>query len=80
MIFLCLEALLFFSFTAVMFGTQIHSVCNDETEVERLKSKKPEWEQRLQWEGMKSVFGRLPLAALDEPLRRLPIQATADET
>ncbi|KAB0388742.1 hypothetical protein E2I00_004917, partial [Balaenoptera physalus] len=52
LIFLCLEGLLFFSFTAVMFGTQIHSICNDETEVERLKSKKPEWKQRLQWEEM----------------------------
>lgn len=31
LIFLCLESLLFFTFTAVMFGTQIHSICNDET-------------------------------------------------
>ncbi|ELK31417.1 Palmitoyltransferase ZDHHC7 [Myotis davidii] len=32
LIFLCLEGLLFFTFTAVMFGTQIHSICNDETQ------------------------------------------------
>ncbi|XP_031197437.1 palmitoyltransferase ZDHHC7 isoform X1 [Mastomys coucha] len=31
LVFLCLEGLLFFTFTAVMFGTQIHSICNDET-------------------------------------------------
>ncbi|XP_044932320.1 palmitoyltransferase ZDHHC7 isoform X3 [Mustela nigripes] len=31
LVFLCLESLLFFTFTAVMFGTQIHSICNDET-------------------------------------------------
>lgn len=31
LIFLCLEAILFLTFTAVMFGTQIHSICNDET-------------------------------------------------
>jgi hypothetical protein len=31
LIFLCLEGLLFFTFTAVMFGTQIHSICSDET-------------------------------------------------
>uniref|UniRef100_A0A4W5JQ71 Palmitoyltransferase n=1 Tax=Hucho hucho TaxID=62062 RepID=A0A4W5JQ71_9TELE len=31
MIFLCLEAFLFLTFTVVMFGTQIHSICNDET-------------------------------------------------
>ncbi|KAM6354252.1 palmitoyltransferase ZDHHC7 isoform 3-T4 [Alca torda] len=57
MIFLCLEGFLFLTFTAVMFGTQIHSICNDETEIERLKSEKPTWERRLRWEGMKSVFG-----------------------
>ncbi|XP_058384385.1 palmitoyltransferase ZDHHC7 isoform X2 [Diceros bicornis minor] len=44
----------------VMFGTQIHSICNDETEIERLKSEKPTWERRLRWEGMKSVFGGPP--------------------
>ncbi|TKC44066.1 hypothetical protein EI555_002153 [Monodon monoceros] len=60
LVFLCLEGLLFFTFTAVMFGTQIHSICNDETEIERLKSEKPTWERRLRWEGMKSVFGGPP--------------------
>lgn len=79
LIFLCLEGLLFFTFTAVMFGTQIHSICNDETEIERLKSEKPTWERRLRWEGMKSVFGG-PLAALDEPLCWLPTATATDET
>ncbi|KAG8144156.1 hypothetical protein E2320_001266 [Naja naja] len=60
LIFLCLEGFLFLTFTAVMFGTQIHSICNDETEIERLKSEKPTWERRLCWEGMKSVFGGQP--------------------
>lgn len=45
-----------YTFTAFMFGTQILSTCHDETEMERLKSKKLTWEQRLQWEGMKSVL------------------------
>lgn len=31
LIFLCFEGLLFLIFTAVMFGTQVHSICNDET-------------------------------------------------
>lgn len=31
LILLCFEGLLFFFFTAVMFGTQIHSICTDET-------------------------------------------------
>ncbi|KAL6478801.1 hypothetical protein MHYP_G00122340 [Metynnis hypsauchen] len=60
LIFLCLEALLFLTFTAVMFGTQIHSICNDETEIERLKNEKPTWERRVRWEGMKAVFGGPP--------------------
>ncbi|KAG2470103.1 ZDHC7 Palmitoyltransferase, partial [Polypterus senegalus] len=60
MIFLCLEGMLFLTFTAVMFGTQIHSICNDETEIERLKNEKPTWERRMRWEGMKTVFGAKP--------------------
>uniref|UniRef100_A0A2K5MBS9 Zinc finger DHHC-type palmitoyltransferase 7 n=1 Tax=Cercocebus atys TaxID=9531 RepID=A0A2K5MBS9_CERAT len=77
LIFLCLEGLLFFTFTAVMFGTQIHSICNDETEIERLKSEKPTWERRLRWEGMKSVFGGPPSLLWMNPFvgfrfRRLP--------
>lgn len=60
LIFLCLEAILFLTFTAVMFGTQIHSICNDETEIERLKNEKPTWERRMRWDGMKSVFGGPP--------------------
>ena len=31
MIFLCMEGLLFLTFTAIMFCTQLHSICNDET-------------------------------------------------
>uniref|UniRef100_A0A8C9TSX3 Palmitoyltransferase n=1 Tax=Scleropages formosus TaxID=113540 RepID=A0A8C9TSX3_SCLFO len=60
MIFLCLEGLLFLTFTAVMFGTQIHSICNDETEIERLKNEKPTWERRMRWDGMRAVFGGQP--------------------
>ncbi|XP_072452028.1 palmitoyltransferase ZDHHC7 isoform X2 [Chiloscyllium punctatum] len=59
-IFLCLEGLLFLTFTSVMFGTQLHSICNDETEIERLKNEKPTWERKLRWEGMKTVFGGQP--------------------
>ncbi|XP_067905237.1 palmitoyltransferase ZDHHC7 [Heterodontus francisci] len=59
-IFLCLEGLLFLTFTSVMFGTQLHSICNDETEIERLKNEKPTWERKLRWEGMKNVFGGRP--------------------
>ncbi|CAB1323528.1 unnamed protein product [Coregonus sp. 'balchen'] len=54
--------------SAVMFGTQVHSICNDETvhsicnktEIERLKNEKPTWERQVRWEGMRSVFGGQP--------------------
>ncbi|XP_040265274.1 palmitoyltransferase ZDHHC7 [Bufo bufo] len=74
MIFLCLEGFLFLTFTAVMFGTQIHSICNDETEIERLKSEKPTWERRLRWEGMRSVFGGQPSFLWINPFAGLQIR------
>ncbi|XP_048472203.1 palmitoyltransferase ZDHHC3 isoform X3 [Rhincodon typus] len=33
LILLCFEGLLFLIFTAVMFGTQVHSICSDETPI-----------------------------------------------
>lgn len=60
MIFLCMEALLFLTFTAVMFCTQLHSICNDETEIERLKNEKPTWERQTRWAGLRTVFGGRP--------------------
>nr|XP_032833254.1 palmitoyltransferase ZDHHC7-like [Petromyzon marinus] len=60
LILLCFEGLLFLLFTAVMFGTQVHAICTDETEIERLKGEHPSWERRVRWEGMRSVFGGGP--------------------
>ncbi|KAM6086975.1 palmitoyltransferase ZDHHC3 isoform 1-T3 [Chlamydotis macqueenii] len=57
LILLCFEALLFLIFTSVMFGTQVHSICTDETGIERLKNQKPTWERISGWEGMKLAFG-----------------------
>ncbi|XP_009893283.1 PREDICTED: palmitoyltransferase ZDHHC3 isoform X1 [Charadrius vociferus] len=57
LILLCFEALLFLIFTSVMFGTQVHSICTDETGIERLKNQKPSWEKVSGWEGMKLAFG-----------------------
>ncbi|XP_060040210.1 palmitoyltransferase ZDHHC3 isoform X1 [Erinaceus europaeus] len=39
LILLCFEGLLFLIFTSVMFGTQVHSICTDETSIERLQRK-----------------------------------------
>ncbi|XP_012683544.1 palmitoyltransferase ZDHHC7-like [Clupea harengus] len=74
MIFLCLEALLFLTFTAVMFGTQLHSICNDETEIERLKSERPTWERRTRWEGMRVVFGGKPSLVWINPFAGLRLR------
>ncbi|XP_033855482.2 palmitoyltransferase ZDHHC3-A-like isoform X1 [Acipenser ruthenus] len=57
LILLCFEGLLFLIFTSVMFGTQVHSICTDETGIERLKGKTPTWERKRCWEGMKAAFG-----------------------
>ncbi|XP_061443947.1 palmitoyltransferase ZDHHC3 isoform X1 [Rhineura floridana] len=57
LILLCFEALLFLIFTSVMFGTQVHSICTDETGIERLKKQEPTWEKVSSWEGMKLAFG-----------------------
>ncbi|XP_058689587.1 palmitoyltransferase ZDHHC3 isoform X2 [Poecile atricapillus] len=57
LILLCFEALLFLIFTSVMFGTQVHSICTDETGIERLKNQKPTWEKISGWAGMKLAFG-----------------------
>ncbi|CAM4515651.1 unnamed protein product [Lepidochelys olivacea] len=57
LILLCFEALLFLIFTSVMFGTQVHSICTDETGIERLKNQKPTWEKVSSWEAMKLAFG-----------------------
>ncbi|KAM4705800.1 palmitoyltransferase ZDHHC3 isoform 2-T6 [Rhinophrynus dorsalis] len=57
LILLCFEGLLFLIFTAVMFGTQVHSICTDETGIERLKKENPTWEKASSWEGLKQAFG-----------------------
>lgn len=38
LIFLLFEAILFAIFTFVMFGTQLNSICNDQTGIESLKN------------------------------------------
>ncbi|RVE67109.1 hypothetical protein OJAV_G00114870 [Oryzias javanicus] len=59
LILLCFEGLLFLIFTAVMFGTQVHSICSDETGIEQLKKEERRWAKRSKWTwmNMKVVFG-----------------------
>ncbi|KAJ0000065.1 hypothetical protein NQD34_011907 [Periophthalmus magnuspinnatus] len=63
LILLCFEGLLFLIFTSVMFGTQVHSICTDETGIERLKGEVGKWEKVPCREAMQTAFGgRLSLS------------------
>ncbi|XP_049438668.1 palmitoyltransferase ZDHHC3-A isoform X1 [Epinephelus fuscoguttatus] len=57
LILLCFEGLLFLIFTSVMFGTQVHSICTDETGIERLKGETGKWGKMSCWESMQMAFG-----------------------
>ncbi|KAF3691515.1 Palmitoyltransferase ZDHHC3 [Channa argus] len=57
LILLCFEGLLFLIFTSVMFGTQVHSICTDETGIERLKGETGKWGKIPCWEAMRMAFG-----------------------
>lgn len=57
LILLCFEGLLFLIFTSVMFGTQVHSICTDETGIERLKRKHQPREHRGSWKAVEEAFG-----------------------
>ncbi|XP_037704806.1 palmitoyltransferase ZDHHC3 isoform X2 [Choloepus didactylus] len=57
LILLCFEGLLFLIFTSVMFGTQVHSICTDETTIERLKRKNQPRQRTGSWKSVKETFG-----------------------
>ncbi|CAJ1061403.1 palmitoyltransferase ZDHHC3-A isoform X1 [Xyrichtys novacula] len=57
LILLCFEGLLFLIFTSVMFGTQVHSICTDETGIERLKGETGKWGKVPCREAMQVAFG-----------------------
>lgn len=40
-----------------MFGTQVHSICTDETGIERLKGETGRWGKVPCWEAMQVAFG-----------------------
>uniref|UniRef100_A0A8C4R789 Palmitoyltransferase n=1 Tax=Eptatretus burgeri TaxID=7764 RepID=A0A8C4R789_EPTBU len=57
LVMLTLEGLLFFVFTAIMFGTQMYSICTDETGIEQLKKEQRKWVNKSKWLNLKAVFG-----------------------
>nr|XP_048279555.1 palmitoyltransferase ZDHHC3 isoform X4 [Myodes glareolus] len=57
LILLCFEALLFLIFTSVMFGTQVHSICTDETGIERLQRETQPREHSGSWKSVQEAFG-----------------------
>ncbi|CAG0890332.1 unnamed protein product [Darwinula stevensoni] len=78
LLFLVFEAVLFAIFTAVMFGSQIVAIWNDETGIESLKKEEARWVRKSKWKSVEAVFGRFgvqwfspftppPLPCKDEP-------------
>jgi len=60
LISLAFEACLFFLFTAIMFGTQMYSICIGETGIEQLKNDaniKAKYGNLSKWRNLKAVFG-----------------------
>ncbi|GAB6033582.1 Palmitoyltransferase zdhhc3 [Chamberlinius hualienensis] len=57
-LFLIFEALLFAIFTAVMFGTQMQAIWNDETGIEQLKKEEARWVKKSRWKSIQAVFGK----------------------
>ncbi|XP_018569206.1 palmitoyltransferase ZDHHC3 [Anoplophora glabripennis] len=61
LLFLMFEALLFAIFTAVMLGTQVQAIWNDETGIEQLKKEEARWVKKSRWKSIQAVFGRFSL-------------------
>ncbi|XP_046414551.1 palmitoyltransferase ZDHHC3 isoform X3 [Neodiprion virginianus] len=62
LLFLTFEALLFAIFTAVMLGTQLQAIWNDETGIEQLKKEEARWVRNSRWKSIQAVFGRFSIA------------------
>lgn len=62
LLFLVFEALLFAIFTAVMLGTQLQAIWNDETGIEQLKKEEARWVKKSRWKSIQAVFGRFSIA------------------
>ncbi|XP_024936646.1 palmitoyltransferase ZDHHC3 isoform X2 [Cephus cinctus] len=62
LLFLTFEALLFAIFTAVMLGTQLQAIWNDETGIEQLKKEEARWVRNSKWKSVQAVFGRFSIA------------------
>ncbi|KAM9496611.1 palmitoyltransferase ZDHHC3-like [Clarias gariepinus] len=77
LVLLSLEGLLFFLFTSVMFGTQVHSICTDETGIEQLKKEERRWVKKSKWMNLKVVFGHPFSVAWLNPLA-VPEHGKAD--
>ncbi|RZB77463.1 palmitoyltransferase ZDHHC3, partial [Asbolus verrucosus] len=61
LLFLIFEALLFAIFTAVMLGTQVQAIWNDETGIEQLKKEQARWVKKSRWKSIQAVFGRFSI-------------------
>eukprot|EP00057_Strongylocentrotus_purpuratus_P022475 XP_011676949.1 PREDICTED: palmitoyltransferase ZDHHC3 [Strongylocentrotus purpuratus] len=57
MLALTVESMLFVLFTAIMFGTQVHAICTDETGIEQLKQQKATWQKKTRCLAFRMVCG-----------------------
>ncbi|KAK6627121.1 hypothetical protein RUM44_009598 [Polyplax serrata] len=73
-LFLVFEALLFAIFTAIMLGTQLQAIWNDETGIEQLKKEEARWVKKSRWKSIQAVFGRFSLAWFS-PFTRPPLKS-----
>ncbi|EEB16521.1 Palmitoyltransferase ZDHHC3, putative [Pediculus humanus corporis] len=76
-LFLVFEALLFAIFTAIMFGTQLQAIWNDETGIEQLKKEEARWVKKSRWKSIQAVFGRFSLAWFS-PFTRPPLKTKVE--
>lgn len=77
LLFLVFEALLFAIFTAVMLGTQLQAIWNDETGIEQLKKEEARWVKKSRWKSIQAVFGRFSLAWFS-PFTRPPSKSKVE--
>ncbi|OXA63873.1 Palmitoyltransferase ZDHHC3 [Folsomia candida] len=78
LIFLIFESLLFAIFTAVMLGTQLQAIWNDETGIEQLKKEQARWEKKSKWKSLQAVFGRFSIGWMS-PFTRPPLSTSRQE-
>lgn len=67
LIFLLLVSLKGFLFVSMMFATQMHAICTDQTRIEQLQRERTGQGRRSKWMNLKAVLGHGPSLAWISP-------------